>query len=68
MYPACIPVNWLSTEWWLGVHLDFARPIRGKTIPIAVDSHSKRSEAIPMSSATGEATISVLRETRVTKN
>lgn len=63
MPAARIPVNWPNTEERLPkVNLDLAGPIHGNMVLAVVDSHSKWIEAVPMRSATAEATISVLRE------
>lgn len=42
--------------------LDFAGPLNGAMILVAVDSHSKWIEAVPMQHATAESTITALRE------
>lgn len=63
MPPAKTPVNWpLTQENWSRVHLDFAGPVNGAMILVAVDSHSKWIEAIAMQHATTESTITALRE------
>lgn len=61
--PAETPINWPPTqENWSRVHLDFAGPMNGAMILVAVDSHSKWIEAVPMQHATAESTITALRE------
>ena len=44
------------------MHVDFAGPINGVTYLVLVDSHSKWSEVITMSSTSASATISVLEK------
>lgn len=46
---------------WQRIHVDFAGPVAGKMLLIAVDAHLKWLEVIPMSSTTAGKTIKVLR-------
>ena len=54
------PWKW-PTRPWARLHLDFARPIEGKYILIAVDVHSKWIEATCTSSTSSFAVIDSLR-------
>ena len=47
---------------WQRIHVDFAGPVAGKMLLVAVDAHSKGPEVISMASISAEKTISVLRE------
>lgn len=53
-------------EWpafpWQSVHLDFAGPVEGRMLLVAVDAHSKWPEVAVMSTTTSEKTIEALRE------
>lgn len=63
MPPAKPPVNWpMTQEIWSRLHVDFAGPLNGMMILVVVDSHTKWIEAVTMSHATAEATITALRE------
>ena len=57
---APLPLWPWATEPWQRVHVDFAE-VRGQSFFLAVDSHSKLLEVIPMSTTVAEATISGLR-------
>ena len=46
---------------WTRIHIDFAGPVQGKMLLIAVDAHSKWIEAQPMTTTTAKATIEQLR-------
>ena len=56
IYPRCWPTRPL-----LGIHVDFAGPLRGKSYLIVVDAHSKWPEVVEMGSTTSAATVSKLR-------
>ena len=45
------------TNPWQRTHVDFAGPVRGKMLFIAVDAHSKCPEAVIMNSTTASQTI-----------
>ena len=62
--PAKAPLHpWAwATAPWERIHVDFVGPFLGKTFFVAIDSHSKWPEIIPMSSTTTSKTIEVLRE------
>ena len=53
-------------EWpgkpWIRIHIDYAGPFNGKMYLIVIDSYSKWIEIIPTTSATAEATVTILRE------
>ncbi|XP_061186771.1 uncharacterized protein K02A2.6-like [Saccostrea echinata] len=53
-------------EWtnlpWERIHVDFAGPFKGRMYVIAVDSHSKWLEVVPMSSTTSTAKVNILRD------
>ena len=61
--PVVAPLHsWLwPSRPWQRIHVDFARPFRGKTFLILVDGHSKWPEVIEMSTTTSEKTIEVLQ-------
>ncbi|XP_037279525.2 uncharacterized protein LOC119172499 isoform X1 [Rhipicephalus microplus] len=62
MPAAAPPVNWPKTnEKWSRLHVDFAGPIAGKMILVAVDAHTKWIEAVPVKHATTTSTITCLR-------
>ena len=46
---------------WARIHLDFAGPVQGKMLLVAVDAHSKWIEVQTMSTTTAAATIEQLR-------
>ena len=54
------PWSW-PTQPWRRVHLDFAGPVEGSMLLLAVDAHSKWPEIQLMSSTTAVKTIEVLR-------
>ena len=54
------PWQWLSRPW-ARIHIDFAGPIEGKMMLIAIDAHSKWIEAKLMSTTTATVTIEQLR-------
>ena len=54
------PWQWPSRPW-ARIHIDFAGPIEGKMMLIAIDAHSKWIEAKLMSTTTATATIEQLR-------
>ena len=53
-------------EWpgkpWIRIHIDYVGPFNGKMYLIVIDSYSKWIEIIPTTSATAEATVTILRE------
>ena len=53
------PWAWLTTPWQ-HIHVDFAEPVRGKMLFIAVEAHSKWPEAVVMNSTAASQTIVVL--------
>ncbi|XP_066511013.1 uncharacterized protein K02A2.6 [Hoplias malabaricus] len=55
------PWEWPANPWQR-VHLDFAGPVEGAMLLVAVDAHSKWPEVSVMPTITSEATIQVLRE------
>ncbi|XP_064468795.1 uncharacterized protein K02A2.6-like [Ornithodoros turicata] len=62
MTPAQPPAIWPATsEPWSRVHVDFAGPIEGQMLVIAMDSHSKWIEVIPMNITSSARTIVELR-------
>ena len=52
-------------EWpdrpWARIHIDYARPVKGKMTLVIIDSHSKWIEAHVVNAATSQATIEKLR-------
>ena len=52
---------WPTTPWEQ-LNIDFAGPIQGTMLFIAVDAHSKWPEVIPMSSTTTAKTIALLQD------
>ena len=62
--PAKAPLHpWVwRTVPWERVHIDFAGPMMGKMLFVAVDAHSKWPEVCVMGSTTSSKTISVLRD------
>ena len=62
--PAKAPLHswaWPTTPWER-LNIDFAGPIQGTMLFIAVDAHSRWPEVIPMSSTTTVKTIAVMRD------
>ncbi|XP_039503042.1 uncharacterized protein K02A2.6-like [Pimephales promelas] len=55
------PWDWPETPWQR-VHVDFAGPVEGKMLLIAVDAHSKWPEVVVMHSTTAEKTVVKLGE------
>ncbi|XP_029947498.1 uncharacterized protein K02A2.6-like [Salarias fasciatus] len=55
------PWDWPASPWQR-IHLDFAGPIEGVMLLVAVDAHSKWPEVAVMSNITSEKTIQTLRE------
>ena len=61
--PATSPRPWTwPTKPWSRVHADCAGPIDNKMVFVVVDAHSKWIEAVPTTSSTSWATISILRQ------
>ena len=58
-YAPLHPWIWPSRPWER-IHVDFAGPVRGRQFLVLVDAHSKRADAIEMSSTTAAATIKKL--------
>ena len=62
--PARAPLH--SWAWpsmpWERTHVDYAGPIQGKMLLIAVDAHTKWPEVCVMNSSTSSKTITVLRD------
>ena len=60
--PSKVPLlTWpCATSPWQRIHFDFAE-VKGQQFFIVVDSHSKWSEVIPMSTTTSSGTFQVLR-------
>jgi transposase InsO family protein len=54
------PWPW-PTQPWCRLHIDHAGPIDGKWLLIIIDAHSKWIEAVPVSHATAESTVTSLR-------
>ena len=61
--PAVAPLHpWVWPERpWQRVHIDFARPLKGKMYFVLVDAHSKWPEVVEMQATTTEKTIQVMR-------
>ena len=56
------PWAWPTTPWQhTCIHVDFAEPVRGKMLFIAVDAHSKWPDAVVINSTTASQMILVLR-------
>ena len=58
--PAVAPLHpwvWLERR----IHIDFARPLKGKVYFMLVGAHSKWSEMVEMQTTTAEKTIQVMR-------
>ena len=62
--PAKAPLHpWAwPTAPWERIHVDFAGPVAGRMLFIAVDAHSKWPEVCVMNSTTAGQTVAVLRE------
>ena len=62
--PAKAPLHpWAwTTAPWERIHVDFAGPVAGRMLFIAVDAHSKWPEVCVMNSTTAGRTVAVLRE------
>lgn len=57
-----VPSPWpTSGKLWHRLHIDFASPIKGYQVFVLVDAETKWIEAIPLKTATAEATIQVLQ-------
>lgn len=54
------PWEWPLTPWER-IHIDFARPVKGRMFLVVVDTHSKWPEVVEMASTTANKTIDVLR-------
>ena len=55
------PWEWPAVPWQR-IHLDFLGPFMGKTLLVAVDSHSKWPEVLEMNTTSAAKTVTVLRE------
>lgn len=63
MTPPKPPVDWpMAQEIWSRVHVDFAGPLNGAIILVAMDSHTKWIEPVTMPQAMADAAIAALRE------
>ena len=60
---ACLPHHpWVwPARPWQRLHIDFARPFKGRMFFVLVDAHSKWPEVVEMKSTTTEKTIEVMR-------
>lgn len=55
--------SWMHTDKpWQWIHIDFAGPVQNMNFLIVVDTYSKWSEVIPMTSTTSTSTIEASRD------